>query len=913
MDGNALLHRAFHALPPLTTKDGRLINAVYGFVTILMRVMKDLKPKYAVVTFDMAAPTFRHKEFKPYKAHREKQPDELYEQLPLIKKIVKAFNIPIYELKGYEADDIIGTISKELDKNGSIESYIVTGDLDTLQLVGRSTKVYTLKRSIADTVIYDEEGVTKRYQGLKPEQLVDYRALRGDPSDNIPGVRGIGEKTAIELLKNYKTLENLYEKYKHSKKIKPRIKELLEKHKDDAFLSKKLATIVTDAPVKFNPGMCEFKGVDRQKIVSLFQELEFKTLLGKIPELEAALSVENGHNQSSENKRAFPSFSKKERSRTRYELVATAQKFKSWLDTLARQDIFAVDTETSGIDPLNSELVGMSFSWKERLAYFVDYRAVKNERQSLVRLGKILKNERIKKIGHNIKFDKASLWRAGFELKGITFDTMVAAYLLRPGERRFKLDTLVFGEFGHQMIPLEDLIGKKGKDQLSVADVDINKLSCYACEDADYTWRLYRKLDKQIKQARLGRLLREIEMPLIPVLFEMEKNGVRIDIGFLEKLEKKLSADISKLEQKIYQQAGMEFNISSPQQLKKVLFEKLDISTEGLKKIKTGISTAAAELEKMRGLHPIIGLISEYRELVKLQSTYVQALPKLVDTKTGRVHTSFNQTITATGRLSSSNPNLQNIPIRTEVGREIRRAFIAEKGNKLIAADYSQIELRVVAHMSSDTNMIHTFKAGKDIHAHTAAIIFDVPFSKVTSDMRRKAKEVNFGIMYGMGPYGLAERTGISRDEAKQFIEKYFLKYARMKAFTQEIVEQAREKGYVETLFGRRRYLPEIHSGVAQVRNAAARAAINMPIQGTSADIMKMAMIKVHKQLTQKYPEVKLLMQVHDELVVEAPERDVKTVAALLRYEMEQVTQLKVPLVAEVKQGDNWKEMGKIG
>jgi len=898
VDGNALLHRAFHAIPPLTTKDGQLVNAVYGFVAILMRVMKELKPKYAAVTFDLKAPTFRHEEYIEYKANRIKQPDELYEQLEPIKKIVQAFNIPIYEVEGFEADDLIGTVNKKLDANDEIETYIITGDLDALQLVDDNTSVYTLKRSIADTIIYDKTQVQERFGGLVPEQLIDYKALRGDPSDNIPGVKGIGEKTAIELLLEFDNLDTLYEKYEKSTKIKPRIKELLREYKQDAYLSRKLATIVTNVPIKFKLTDNEFAGVNREQVVKLFQELEFKTLLGKIPELEAKLDIIQSERDIDKD------------SGQKYILVNDKNNFKKLTDELEKQGEFAIDTETSSLDPLSAELIGISLSWQTGKAYYIDFQSVVDA--DLHPLRQILNNTDVKKIGHNIKFDMESLDTAGLPLQGIYYDTMLAAYLLNPGERRLKLDTLVFSEFGYQMTPIEDLIGKRGKGQLSMSEVKISELADYACEDADYTWRLYQKIKPEIDALHFGKLMSKVEMPLIPVLFQMEKNGVLINKEYLEKINTNVTHDINDLEKRIQALAGQKFNIASPLQLKEILFDKLDIPTDGLKKIKTGISTAAGELEKMKNLHPIINLISEYRELTKLKSTYIDALPELISQKTGRVHTSFNQTITATGRLSSSDPNLQNIPIRTPLGKQIRGAFIAGSGNKLIAADYSQIELRVVAHLSEDKNMLRTFQNNQDIHATTAAFIFDVPLTEVDPDMRRKAKEVNFGVMYGMGAWGLAERTGISRSEAKGFIDRYFKKYARMKEFTEQIVEHAKKDGYVETILGRRRYLPEINSGVIQVRNAAERAAINHPIQGTSADIMKLAMIAVHDALKKNHPDVKLLMQVHDELVLEVPEKKVKQIAELLKDKMENVIKLKVPLIVDVKVGNNWLEMEKI-
>ena len=898
IDGNALLHRAFHAVPPLTTKDGRLVNAVYGFVTILMRVMKDIKPRYIAATFDLKAPTFRHEEYEEYKATRVKQPDELYDQLEPIKEIVKAFNIPIYEVKGFEADDIIGTVSKKLDSNKEIDTFIVTGDLDTLQLVDDNTFVYTLKRSIADTIIYDESAVKERYQGLLPDQLIDYKALRGDPSDNIPGVKGIGDKTAIELLQIFGSLDGIYKNYQKSNKITPRIKELLKNYKQDAYMSKRLATIVTNVPLEFDLTDNEFTGVNREKVIKIFQDLEFKSLLGKVPDLEEKLKVNNNNLNSAQTEKH------------RYVLVDTKSKFASFVKKLVKQKIFAFDTETSGLDPWQSELVGISFCWQKGIAYYLPWAEIKSF--DLSQLKKIFADKNTSKVGHNLKFDIEVLLQIGWSVGGDFFDTMVAAYLLRPGERQLKLDTLVFGEFGYQMTAIEELIGKRGKEQKSMDQLPAAEIVDYACEDADYTWRLYKSLIKDLTRAGQDKLFDKIEMPLISVLVEMEKNGVKIDRDYLEKFNNKIKRDIEKLAARIYKLCGYEFNIASPKQLKEVLFTKLDIPTEGLKKTKTGISTAASELEKMRGLHPVIDLISEYRELTKLQSTYIEALPKLINPKTGRVHTSFNQTVTATGRLSSSDPNLQNIPIRTNLGRQIRKAFVAESGRVLLSADYSQIELRVAAHLSGDKNMIETFKNYGDIHVTTAAFIFDVPVDEVDSDMRRKAKEVNFGVLYGMGAYGLAQRTGISRSQAQEFIRKYFAKYARMYEYREEILKQAKAKGYVETLFGRKRFLPDINSGVAVVKQAAERAAINMPIQGTSADIIKMAMIEVEKKIKRLYPSSKLILQVHDELVLEVPTKEAKLVAEILKQKMEKVTKLKVPLVVDVKQGRDWQNIEKI-
>jgi DNA polymerase-1 len=904
VDGNALLHRAFHAIPPLTTKDGLLVNAVYGFVTILMRVLKDLKPTYAAVTFDLKAPTFRHKEYVDYKANRQKQPDELYAQIPLIREIVEAFRFPIFEKSGFEADDLIGTISAILEKNHSVETYIITGDFDTLQLVDDNTYVYTLKKSIADTIIYNTAAVIKKYDGLKPNQLIDFKALRGDPSDNIPGVKGIGEKTAIQLLQEFKTLEQLYKKYTSAKNIRPRIKELLQTYQAEAMLSKKLATIVTDVPINFSLENCHLQKLDKDTLVRVFQKLEFRSLLAKLPELEQKLNLEN-----TEAEKVIIAAEKKITYK-KYKLIQTESELKKLLAKLMGVKEIAIDTETSSTEALTTKLVGISLSWKIGEAYYIDFTALHNTK-AFSEFKEFLKGKS-KKIGHNIKFDSTALQTADCHLSNIYFDTMIGAYLLQPGERRLKLDGLAFSEFGHEMIPIESLLGKKGQQQLTMDKLPAGQVFEYACEDADYTFRLYQKLKKELAQNQLTKLFTEIEMPLVEILGYMEKNGIKIDKAYLAKLNTKANTDIALLEKEIFKLADEEFNIASPLQLKKILFEKLNISTEGLKKIKTGISTAAGQLEKMRGLHPIIDLISDYRELAKLRSTYIEALPKLINPNTQRVHTSFNQTIAATGRLSSSDPNIQNIPIRTPLGKKVRGAFISESGKVLLSADYSQIELRVVAHLSQDKRMIEAFQKKQDIHRATAAFIFNTTFEKVDSDMRRKAKEVNFGVLYGMSAFGLAERTGISRYEAKDFIDRYFQTYRRVKEFTEETIALAKSQGYVETLFGRKRYLPEINSEIALVRNAAQRAAINLPVQGTSADIIKLAMIAIYKKISCTQPDIKMLLQVHDELVFEVPKEKATEAAELIKQEMEAAAKLSVPLIVDVKQGINWLDMEKI-
>lgn len=911
-DGNALAHRAWHALPPtLTTKDGTIVNAVYGFTSVFLKALKDLKPDYIAVAFDLAGPTFRHEKFKEYKAGRVKQPDEFYIQFSIMKDILRAFNIKIYEKQGYEADDLIGTMcdKKQVDRD-DILSVIVTGDMDTLQLVDDNTHVYTLKRGLTDTVIYDVKAVKEKYGGLTPKQMIDYKALCGDPSDNIPGVKGIGEKTAIELLLEFKTLEKLYEAIEQNKaeNIKERVRQLLIEQKEQAFMSKELATINRSVKIDFNLEDCKYVDYDKDKVYKILSDLEFKSLLNRLPERtgESTLMKSSTGMQSGFDFGAGISKINGNRKDFDYRLIDTDEKFAEFLIELKKQKIFCFDTETTGLNVFNSKLIGLSFSWKKGQAYYI----VVNEKY-LMELKPIFENEKIKKVGHNMKFDASMLRMNGIELKNYYFDTMIASYLLEPGTRQHSLDRLVFIEFKHKKIAITELIGE-GKNQITMDKVDVKKLAEYSCEDADFTWRLYKILEKRLEKNNLKKLFDDIEMPLIEVLIEMEFNGVKIDVEHLKKLSKKITKKIEDLKLKIYKLAGQEFNISSPIQLKEILFDKLHISTKGIKHTKTGLSTAAAELEKMRGQHEIVDLIVDYRELTKLKSTYIDALPKLVNKNTGRLHTNFNQTITATGRLSSSEPNLQNIPIRTEFGREIRKAFIAENGNLIVAADYSQVELRVIACLAKDENMIEIFNQGKDIHSATAAKIFDVRLEDVTEDMRRKAKEVNFGVLYGMGAAGLAQRTGITRAEAKEFIEKYFSSYKKVKEYTEKMVEDARRYEYVETMFGRRRYLPEINSNVQVLRAQAERMAVNMPIQGTAADLMKIAMIEIYKELKKNSPKSKMLLQVHDELVFEVPEKEVKKVAKIIDEKMEKIHKLCVPLNVDTEVGKNWGEMEKV-
>ncbi|MCX6744614.1 MAG: DNA polymerase I [Candidatus Parcubacteria bacterium] len=909
IDGNALVHRAFHALPPLTTKDGELVNAVYGFLTIFFRALKEIKPEYVAVTFDMAKKTFRHEMYTEYKATRVKAPQELYDQIPKIKELLQLFKIPVYELEGYEADDVIGTIChlKTVD-SPDIETIIVTGDLDTLQLIDDNTKVYSLKRGLSDTIIYDDKAVAERFDGLKPDQMIDYKSLRGDPSDNIPGVKGIGEKTAITLLTQFKSLDNLYKNI-DSKKISESVREKLIAHKDEAFLSYKLATIVKDAPVKFELEDAKIKTYNKQEVMDVLQKYQFASLASKLPNFDG---------NSVAFTAAEPTASSSHPEKHDYQIIKTGPELDKFIKELSKQKIFAFDTETTGLNTFDLQLLGISFAWEEGKAFYVPVAEIKGEglfeeivikSDWLAKLKPALENPKIAKFGHNVKYDAEVLLNYNIKVEPLIFDPMIASYLLNPGTRSHGLDNLAFTEFGYQKTSFTQLTTLENKKKIPITQVPLVKLGTYSCEDADFTWRLYKLLSKKLAGEKLTKLFEEIEMPLVPVLIAMEQHGVKIDVKFLKLFSQKLTKQIDDVSRKIYKLAGQEFNISSPLQLKEVLFEKLQISTQGIGRTKTGFSTAADELDKLKGRHKIIDFISEYRELSKLLTTYIDALPELVNKKTGRVHTSFNQTITSTGRLSSSNPNFQNIPIKTELGREVRKAIIAEKGNKIVSADYSQIELRIVASISNDKNMITAFTNDEDIHTITAAKINNVKPEEVTKDMRRAAKEVNFGIMYGMGSNGLASRTGISRDEAAEFIKKYFEAFPSMKKYIEETKDFVKDSGYVETLFGRRRYLPDIHSGVPNIAAGAERMAVNMPIQGTAADLIKLAMIKIHAQLTNISPLAKMILQVHDELVFEVPEKDVKKVTDFVQKEMENVHKFKCPIKVEVESGDNWGMM----
>ncbi len=921
IDGNAIIHRSFHALPPtMTTKSGQVVNAVYGFSLFILKALKEFKPEYAAVTFDRREPTFRHQEYKEYKATRVKAPDELYEQIPLVKQVVESLGIPIFELAGYEADDLIGTIANRVD--GKTEKIIITGDMDTLQLITPHTKVYTMSRGLSDSVLYNAELVEERY-GITPSQMIDYKALRGDVSDNIPGVKGIGEKTASELLQKFKTLDGVYQALeKKGANIKDRTKELLATHRADAYLSQKLAAIDCKAPLKFDLEKCHLQSPDKNKIFQLFSELEFKSLIPRLEELNFSATTSDAKNQTDKFTRNAKQF--------KYHLIRTDKELKTLIAKLQTQKMIVLDTETTSLDPLSAELLGISLCYNEGEAYYLPLyqkqgqsaqilapnlfnqgqrRHASADHPWLKMLAPILADPQIKKGGHNLKFDLRVLKNQGLEIKGVYFDSMIASYLLNPENHQHGLDALSFGELGWEKINHRDLFGEKNKER-DFSSLPLEKLYIYACEDADFAWRLIKKLEPRLKKEKLFKLFQTIEMPLIEVLANMEDAGILIDPQTLEKMAKNLNQKLTTLEKEIHRLAGEKFNINSPKQLKEILFSKLQLEARGIKKTKTGLSTAADELEKLKEAHPIIPLIQEQRELSKLLNTYIEALPKLINPKTKRVHTSFNQTIAATGRLSSTEPNLQNIPTRTELGQKIRTAFIAPKGYKLLSLDYSQIELRLAAAMSQDKKMIQAFKNNVDIHTTTAAAILNLPLEKITPALRREAKAVNFGIIYGQGPHGLSQSAEIPYQQARDFIARYFNVYSGVKKFLDQTIAQAKKDGFVETLFGRRRYLPEINSSIVNLQKAAERMAVNTPFQGTAADMIKLAMIEIQK-LIKGQEDIKMILQVHDELLFEIKTESVEKYLEPLKKLMSGVIELSIPIGVEAKLGDNWGEMEK--
>jgi len=909
-DGHALLHRGYHAIPYLSTKDGIPTNAVYGFVTIMLKALTDLKPDYVAVAWDLPGKTFRHDMYEQYKGTRKETDKELIDQMPLTREVVEAFNMPLMEREGYEADDVIGTLAHKYSKE--LDVVIVTGDMDELQLVDDNVKVYTMRRGFSDTVLYDRAAVEKKY-GVTPEEFVVYKALKGDTSDNIPGVPGVGDKTATELVSKYKTLEGIYD---NLDELKPAVRKKLEENRDLAELSLDLSRISRDVELDFDLRRAHIHDYDKKHVHDLFHRLEFRSLLSKLPGHNTVNTISDQNSlfdQPAEGDKT-PAPSRDHLKSAKYVCVNTAEKLEELTSNLKKQKLFAFDTETDSLDVLNANLVGMSFSWQEGEAYYVPVGHSEGKQLSkdvaLSELKPVLEDAAIGKVGHNIKFDYQVMKQHGVVLGPICFDTMVAAFLLNPMGRAQTLGALAYGELGVEMVEITELIGPKGKGQKTFAEVAISDATTYAAEDADMSWRLYKLLGKQLHDyGKVEEVAETMEWPLISVLGDMEYVGVELDTKFLHAFAKQINARLTKIEEEIWDLAGEKFNIASTQQLKVILFDKLKIQSADLKKIKTGVSTAAKELEKLRGTHPIIDLLFEYRESAKLKSTYVDALPLLVNEKTGRVHTSYNQTIAQTGRLSSTNPNLQNIPARTELGREIRKAFVAADGKVLVSADYSQIELRLAAELAQDKPMIEAFKSGVDIHLLTAAEMYGIDPSEVTKDQRSSAKTINFGVLYGMNPHGLSQATGMDFHEARAFIDRYFELRKGVADYIDRIKKQAHEQGYTETLFGRRRPCPDVKSSNYIVRSAAERAAVNMPLQGTAADMMKLAMIKIHQTLPSG---AQMLLQIHDELIVECGEDQVQEVAEVLRKDMLGVHALEVPIEVNISSGKSWGSLKEL-
>lgn len=915
IDAYALIYRSYYAFikNPRINSKGVNTSAVFGFINTLEDVLKREQPTHIAVAFDPKGPTFRHEAFEQYKAQREDTPEVIRQSVPVIKEVIQAYHIPILEVPYYEADDVIGTVAKQAAANG-FEVYMMTPDKDYGQLVADHIYMYRPKFG-GDYEVLGVSEVLEKYQLQSTEQVIDLLGLMGDTADNIPGCPGVGEKTAQKLLAEFGSIENLLA---NTDKLKGAQKKKVEENVEQIRFSKFLATIKTDVPITFDAELCKRVAPDEDRLVELYTELEFKTFINRLKgessvassskepkaavqyDLFATEPVVESEVSSLADINTMPHS---------YYLVDTAEKQIALCEQLLQEKSFAFDTETEGLDPLTAGLVGMSFAIREQEAWYVPVSANREEATDIVlRLAPALQHPEIEKVGQNIKFDILALRKYGVRVKGPLFDTMLAHYLLNP-ELRHGMDYLAETYLKYKTVPIEDLIGPKGKKQASMRTVPIEQIKEYAAEDADVTLRLKHYFAPLLKQEGLESLFFEMEMPLIYVLAEMEATGVKLDTNALKQSSEVLSQQLTALEESIYDLAGQSFNINSTKQVGEILFDKLKLD-EKAKKTKTGgYSTSEEVLEKIRGKHPIVDKLLEYRGIKKLLSTYIDALPALIHPETGKIHTSFNQAVTATGRLSSTNPNLQNIPVRDELGREIRKAFIADDDDCIFfSADYSQIELRLMAHLSNDPHMVEAFCSGADIHAATAAKIYGIPVEEVTSDMRRKAKTANFGIIYGISVFGLAERLSIPRAESKELIDGYFQTYPRIKEYMEESIRVAKEKGYVETLFKRKRFLPDINSHNAIVRGYAERNAINAPIQGSAADIIKLAMIRIHQRFEAEHLKSRMILQVHDELNFNVRKEEFDRVKEIVLDCMEHVLQLRVPLIADCGEGKNWLE-----
>ena len=924
LDGMALAYRAYFSFiaRPLINSKGVNTSAIYGFVTALMKILDDEKPDHIAVVFDTKEPTFRHRLFPAYKATRQKMPEDMASQMEKLKDVVRAFNTPLLELPGFEADDIIGTFARRAEKEGVV-TMMVTGDKDFMQLISPAIRMYKPGKSGGEPEIVGEDGVREKF-GVTPDRVIDVLGLIGDKSDNVPGVPGIGEKTAIPLIQKYGSMEELYA---HVGEIPQKgLREKLIANRETAFLSKHLVTIDTDVPLNVDFHSLRAARRDTPLLIRLFGELEFKSLASRLRETEVF-----------DDAPPPPGAAEAEASpgtdiRTddhEYACVTTAAALDEVVRELKKSALFVFDTETTSKDPLRADLVGISLCTASRRAWYIPIRweppagtppsqtetgaggAINNtagalpRRTVLEKLAPVFASHEIRKAGQNIKYDMLVLMNNGLSVNGVAFDTMVASYILR-ADGQHNLDALAKEYLNYTMVSYDELVGK-GKQARHITEVPLDSVAMYSAEDADMTYRIREMQIPRLSEMKLLGLCEEIEFPLIGALARMELEGIGLDVSCLEDMAKEMERLIGNLVTEIHRHAGEKFNINSTQQLGEILFTTLKLPT--VRKTKTGFSTDVGVLETLQGMHPIIDCLLDYRQLTKLKSTYVDALPTLINPATGRVHTSYNQTVAATGRLSSSDPNLQNIPIRTEIGRSIRKAFIpGAKDTVLMSADYSQIELRVMAHMSGDEALVEAFRNDEDIHATTASRVFGVPAGGISPDMRRKAKEVNFGIMYGIGPFGLGRRLEIAQSEAKEIIAKYFERFPKVRQYINDTIAGARREGYVQTLRGRRRYLPDINSRNQNIRGNAERQAINMPIQGTAADMIKIAMTRLDGAIREKKLGSRMLLQVHDELVFEVPRGEVPSMTAIVTDGMQNAMSLSVPIRVDVGTGKNWLE-----
>lgn len=915
LDAYALIYRAYYAFikNPRINSKGFNTSAIMGFVNTLEDVLKKEQPTHIGIAFDPAGPTFRHEAYEQYKAQREETPEVIRLSVPIIKDIIRAYRIPILEVSGYEADDVIGTLATEAGRRG-ITTYMMTPDKDYGQLVSDNVFMYRPKYGDKEFEVMGIAEVKAKFDIQSPAQVIDMLGLMGDTADNIPGCPGVGEKTAQKLIAQFGSIESLLE---HTDQLKGAIKTKVETNREQILFSKFLATIKTDVPISLDMDRLKREEPNKEELKRIFEDLEFRSLLDRVlgtdkktaaPPPSAQGDLFGFFTPESTEAPENSNLTRLDDLTFDYQLIDTEEKIDQLLQNILTQKILSLDTETTGTDPIRAELVGMSFSYTENQAFYVPVPADRTEAQRIVdKFKPVFENPQTLKVGQNIKYDMLVLANYGVELQGEMFDTMIAHYVLQP-ELHHGMDYLAEIYLHYKTIKIEELIGPKGKNQKNMRDLAPANIYRYACEDADVTLKLKNVLEKELKQNDAESLFHDIEMPLVPVLAYMERNGVRIDTEALKETSRHFTARMQQIEEEVHRLAGVEFNIASPKQVGEVLFDRLKI-VDKPKKTKTGQYVTSEEvLESLKGKHEIVAKILEHRGLKKLLGTYIDALPQLINPQTGHIHTSFNQTVTATGRLSSSNPNLQNIPIRNEDGKEIRKAFIPDEGCEFFSADYSQIELRIMAHLSEDPHMIEAFRENQDIHAATAAKIYKEKLEDVTREQRSKAKTANFGIIYGISVFGLAERLNIDRKEAKELIDGYFENYPHVKEYMDKSIQSAREKGYIETIFRRRRYLPDINSRNAVVRGYAERNAINAPIQGSAADIIKVAMARIYRRFREEGIRSKMILQVHDELNFSVLPEEKEKVQQIVISEMESAYKMKVPLQADCGWGKNWLE-----